>query len=77
MYLKSHAFEVDHWEKGPLLQPSESVVVQMKDLQELQLGEGGLAQTDEVSVRQIHYAKVGQLRELEPVKRPTTKQMDG
>ena len=35
----------------------------MKDLQELQLGEGGLAQTDEVSVRQIHYPKVGQLRE--------------
>ena len=50
----------------------------MKDLQELQLGEGGLAQTDEVSVRQIHYPKVGQLRELEPVKRPTTKQqIDG
>ena len=42
----------------------------MKDLQELQLGEGGLAQTDQVSVRQIHYPKVGQLRELEPVKRP-------
>ena len=27
VYLKSHAFEVDHWEKGPLLQPPESVVV--------------------------------------------------